>query len=107
MNNSDPNALLAEQIGAIKPVPLRERFARFLGFRYPPFPSMDVVDKDTRFVAGSININMHLKLDLKDRLLVLLGGNVAIRSHVKTNVPVGMTVTRVGWSVIEPGADFQ
>lgn len=105
--SNDPNASLAASLNIVSRPSLGERFMRWLGFSYPPFPNMDDLDKDARFVAGYAVINLHLKLDLRDRLLILLGGNIAVRNFVKTDVALKLSTTRGGWSVIEPGAEFK
>jgi hypothetical protein len=104
---ADPNDALAQSIGLTYRAPLREKIARKVGFSYPPFPNMDDLDKDARFTAGYLVINCHLKLTFWDRVLVLLGGNIAVRNFVKTDVRVGMSTTRGGWSVLEGGAEFK
>lgn len=105
--SADPNAALAASLGLtlLKPT-LKQRFLRWLGFRSPDIPAMDDLDADPNMAAGCITVHVHLKLTMRDRFLVLLGGNIADRLYIKTSVPVEKAVTRGCWSVIDGGSDF-
>jgi hypothetical protein len=104
---ASPNDALAASLNIPRPRPsLRWRFLRWLGFSLPIYVDLNDLDKDTRFVAGAISQNMHFKLTLRDRFLVLLGGNIAVRNYIKTSHSVERSITRGAWSVIEPGAEF-
>lgn len=105
---ADPNAALARSLGAklYKP-PLRERFVRWIGFSEPVFVDVSAYDGHPSFVAGALHQNFMFKLTLKDRLLILLGGNIAVRNFIKTSHSVESSRTIGAWSVIEPGADFK
>lgn len=84
---------------------LAMRLFRALGFRYPDRDRMEDFEDDKRFAQSYLFQEIVLCLDWKDRLRVLLTGQVMVAISTKTDKPVECAVGRskVGilpWKII-------
>lgn len=76
---------------------------RFLGFGTAHAPRPEDLDEHPDWAPAWFIVTTRAHLDWRDRLRVLVSGNVHIDQAVKTDVPIGRSLSTSAVSVLPPG----
>ena len=75
-----------------------------LGFGECHAPRPDIPEDDPEFAASVLIVTTRVHLDWKNRLRMLISGDLMVDHAIKTDVPVGRSQATSAISVLPPGS---